>query len=169
MALKLWASIDMIRTAPRWGNALVTTMSFVINEPRLAKKRFATTTIATTTAISTRFDSAMFSASKCGPIMTRSLRPCHLHSRPRAERWMARSAFEKHIMRAQVFIDQTEGGFVEVSVVKDGLSSGAGLKYDALGKRKQYFWHSDLMLGWLIANSESFQRRLRPATSASSG
>jgi hypothetical protein len=53
--------------------------------------------------------------------------------------------------------------------VKDGLSSGAGLKYDALGKRKQYFWHSDLMLGWLIANSEPFQRRLRPATSASSG
>ena len=39
-------------------------------------------------------------------------------------------------MRAQVFIDQTEGGIVEVSVVKDGRSSGAGLKYDAVGKAK---------------------------------
>lgn len=39
-------------------------------------------------------------------------------------------------MRAQVFIDQTEGGFVEVSVVKQGLSSGAGHKYDAIGKAK---------------------------------
>ena len=38
-------------------------------------------------------------------------------------------------MRAQVFINQTEGGFVEVSVVKLGLSSGAGHKYDA-GKAK---------------------------------
>jgi hypothetical protein len=34
-------------------------------------------------------------------------------------------------MRAQVFIDQTTGGFVEVSVVKHGLSSGAGHKYIA--------------------------------------
>ena len=38
-------------------------------------------------------------------------------------------------MRVQVFIDQTTGGFVEVSVVKLGLSSGAGHKYDA-GKAK---------------------------------
>jgi len=39
-------------------------------------------------------------------------------------------------MRAQVFIDQTEGGFVEVSVVKHGLSSGAGHKYNAVGEAK---------------------------------
>jgi hypothetical protein len=39
-------------------------------------------------------------------------------------------------MRALVFIDQTEGGFVEVSVVKQGLSSGAAHKYDAIGKAK---------------------------------
>ena len=39
-------------------------------------------------------------------------------------------------MRAQVFIDHTEGGFVEVSVVKHGLSSGAGHKYNAVGEAK---------------------------------
>ena len=39
-------------------------------------------------------------------------------------------------MRAQVFIDHTEGGFVEVSVVKHGLSSGAGNKYNAVGEAK---------------------------------
>ena len=39
-------------------------------------------------------------------------------------------------MRAQVFIDQTEGGLVEVSVVKDGLSSGAAHKYNAVGEAK---------------------------------
>jgi hypothetical protein len=61
-------------------------------------------------------------------------------------------------MRAQVFIDQTEGGFVEVSVVKHGLSSGAGHKYNAVGEEKRYFWHSDLTRGWLIINSESLQR-----------
>jgi hypothetical protein len=32
-------------------------------------------------------------------------------------------------MKAQVFITQSEGGFVEVSVVRQGLSSGAGHKY----------------------------------------
>lgn len=32
-------------------------------------------------------------------------------------------------MKAQVFITQSEGGFVEVSVVREGLSSGAGHKY----------------------------------------
>jgi len=32
-------------------------------------------------------------------------------------------------MRAEVFIDQSEGGVAEISVVKDGLSSGAGRKY----------------------------------------
>jgi hypothetical protein len=39
-------------------------------------------------------------------------------------------------MRAQVFIDQTTGGFVEVCVVKHGLSSGVGQKYQAIGKAK---------------------------------
>src|SRR5467141_3193942 len=39
-------------------------------------------------------------------------------------------------MRAQVFIDHTEGGFVEVSVVKHGLSSGAGHRYNAVGEAK---------------------------------
>ena len=61
-------------------------------------------------------------------------------------------------MRAQVFIDQTEGGFVEVSVVKHGLCSGAGTNTTQSGKQKRYFWHSDLTRGWLIINSESLQR-----------
>lgn len=32
-------------------------------------------------------------------------------------------------MRADIFIDRTEGGTVGISVVRDGLSSGAGQKY----------------------------------------
>jgi hypothetical protein len=32
-------------------------------------------------------------------------------------------------MRAEVFIDQSEGGVAEISVVKHGLSSGAARKY----------------------------------------
>lgn len=39
-------------------------------------------------------------------------------------------------MRAQVFIDQTTGGLVEVSVVKHGLSSGVGRKCHAIGRAK---------------------------------
>ena len=39
-------------------------------------------------------------------------------------------------MKAQVFIDQTEGGFVEVYIVKQGLSAGARNRYDAMGKAK---------------------------------
>jgi hypothetical protein len=39
-------------------------------------------------------------------------------------------------MKAQVFIDQTEGGFVEIYVVKQGLSSGARNRYAAIGKAK---------------------------------
>jgi hypothetical protein len=35
-------------------------------------------------------------------------------------------------MKAQVFITQSEGGFVEVSVARQGLSSGAGHKYEAV-------------------------------------
>ena len=32
-------------------------------------------------------------------------------------------------MRAEVFIDQSEGGFAEISVVRHGLSSGTARKY----------------------------------------
>jgi hypothetical protein len=39
-------------------------------------------------------------------------------------------------MIAQVFIDHTTGGFVEVSVVRHDLSSGVGQKYHAIGKAK---------------------------------
>ncbi|SRR6266478_6907785 len=39
-------------------------------------------------------------------------------------------------MRAQVFITQSEGGFVEVSVVRHGLSSGAAHKYGAVERAK---------------------------------
>jgi hypothetical protein len=39
-------------------------------------------------------------------------------------------------MRAQVFINRTEGGFVEVSVVKPDLSSGAGHQYKTVGEAK---------------------------------
>jgi hypothetical protein len=39
-------------------------------------------------------------------------------------------------MRAQVFINQTEGGIVEVTVVKHGLSSGAGHQYNTGGEAK---------------------------------
>jgi len=39
-------------------------------------------------------------------------------------------------MRADIFIDKTEGGGVEVSVVKHGLSSGAAHKYDTVDKAR---------------------------------
>jgi hypothetical protein len=39
-------------------------------------------------------------------------------------------------MRAQVFIDQTEGGGVEISVIKDGLSFGAARKYHKMEEAK---------------------------------
>ena len=39
-------------------------------------------------------------------------------------------------MQAEVFITQTEGGFVEISVVKSGLSSGAANKYETVEKAK---------------------------------
>jgi hypothetical protein len=44
--------------------------------------------------------------------------------------------FRGESMRAQVFIDHTTGGLVEVSVVRHGLSSGAGHKYHEIGKAK---------------------------------
>ncbi len=37
-------------------------------------------------------------------------------------------------MKAQVFVAKSEGGFVEVSVTKDGLSSGAAHKYETAEK-----------------------------------
>ena len=61
-------------------------------------------------------------------------------------------------MRVQVFIDQTTGGFVEVSVVKLGLSSGAGHKYDA-GKAKAVLLAFGFDAAWLITNSQPSQRR----------
>jgi hypothetical protein len=39
-------------------------------------------------------------------------------------------------MRADVFIDKTEGGGVEISVVKDGLSLGAAHRYDTAEKAR---------------------------------
>lgn len=40
-------------------------------------------------------------------------------------------------MRADIFVDKTEGGGVEISVVQDGLSAGAAHKYHAFGKAKE--------------------------------
>jgi hypothetical protein len=37
--------------------------------------------------------------------------------------------YQGNVMRAEVFIDQSEGGVAEISVVKHGLSSGAARKY----------------------------------------
>ena len=37
-------------------------------------------------------------------------------------------------MRAEVFIDQSEAGVTEISVVKHGLSSGAARKYCTVGE-----------------------------------
>ena len=39
-------------------------------------------------------------------------------------------------MRADIFIDKTEGGSIEISVVRDGLSSGAAHKYDTIEKAR---------------------------------
>ena len=39
-------------------------------------------------------------------------------------------------MTAEVFVDHTSGGLVEVSVVMRGLSAGIGRKYHAIGKAK---------------------------------
>ncbi len=39
-------------------------------------------------------------------------------------------------MRADIFIDKTAGGGVEVSVVKHGLSSGAAHKYHTVDKAR---------------------------------
>jgi hypothetical protein len=37
-------------------------------------------------------------------------------------------------MAADVFVDRTEGGGIEISVVQHGLSAGAARKYDTVGK-----------------------------------
>ena len=39
-------------------------------------------------------------------------------------------------MRADIFIDKTEGEGIEISVVKHGLTSGAAHKYDTLEKAR---------------------------------
>jgi len=67
------------------------------SQPRFIKKRIATTTIAISTATSTTLASVMFSTSKRGPIMTRGLRPCHVHNFPRLNEARHKSAFEKHM------------------------------------------------------------------------
>jgi hypothetical protein len=41
------------------------------------------------------------------------------------------------VMRADVFIDKTEGDHVEISVVKHGLSSGPAHKYDTFEKARE--------------------------------
>jgi hypothetical protein len=38
-------------------------------------------------------------------------------------------------MTVQVFIARSQGGFIEVSVIKEGLSSGPGRKYEAVKAR----------------------------------
>jgi hypothetical protein len=40
-------------------------------------------------------------------------------------------------MKADIYIDNTEGGGVEISVVKNGLSSGAAKKYETVGKARE--------------------------------
>ena len=39
-------------------------------------------------------------------------------------------------MKSDIFIDKTEGGSIEISVVRDGLSSGAAHKYDTVEKAR---------------------------------
>ena len=39
-------------------------------------------------------------------------------------------------VRADIFIDKTEGGSIEISVVRHGLSSGAAHKYDTIEKAR---------------------------------
>jgi hypothetical protein len=66
------------------------------SQARFTKKRIATTMTASITAASTMFASVMFPTSKSGPIMTRSLRPCHVHNQPGLNEARAESALEKH-------------------------------------------------------------------------
>jgi len=39
-------------------------------------------------------------------------------------------------MRADIYIDKTQGGSVEISVVRDGLSSGVDRRYDTVEKAR---------------------------------
>ena len=42
----------------------------------------------------------------------------------------------KFSMRADIFINKTDGGTIGISVVRDGLSSGAGQKYETVEKAR---------------------------------
>lgn len=57
-------------------------------------------------------------------------------------------------MTPDVFIDKTAGGAVEISVVRNGLSSGAGRKYDTVEKARSVLLTFGLDL-------ELIDRRLR--------
>jgi hypothetical protein len=57
-------------------------------------------------------------------------------------------------MRADIFIDKTEGGTVEISVVRDGLSSGAARKYETVEQ-------AIAVLVTFGFNSELIDRQLR--------
>jgi hypothetical protein len=39
-------------------------------------------------------------------------------------------------MKADIFIDKTEGGSIEISVVREGLSSGAAHRYETVEKAR---------------------------------
>jgi len=39
-------------------------------------------------------------------------------------------------MRADIYIDKTQGGSVEISVVRDGLSSGVARRYETVEKAR---------------------------------
>ena len=39
-------------------------------------------------------------------------------------------------MRADIFIDKTDGGTVGISVIREGLSSGAGQKFETIEKAR---------------------------------
>jgi len=63
-------------------------------------------------------------------------------------------------MRAEVFIDQSEGGVAEISVVRHGLSSGAARKYRTVEEAMTVLLVFAMTEGWLIVNSRPFQRCL---------
>jgi hypothetical protein len=49
---------------------------------------------------------------------------------------LRRTVVVGEFMRADIYIDKTEGGNVEISVVRDGLSSGVAHKYDTVEKAR---------------------------------
>jgi len=65
-------------------------------------------------------------------------------------------------MRADIFIDKTAGGGIEVSVVKHGLSSGAAHKYHTVDKARAVL----VALGFDV---ELIDRQLRTLSQAPPG